>query len=419
MTDGAHWRWRETAAPVAPGVFLGPSADVARNSPMLDWLARHLGAPLVVSRLSSSDELELADLSLGAVPLWAQRLFLSARSLRDVRHVRIVRCRGVSSAQLCAFFERQPALRSLSVCGCDDLVLPHLRLPDLLVLKLARCALSAAAAAGLADSCPSLRELWLEGVDRAEAARLGGLRLEQLTLTNCVALLDAALAPLFAAADECGGADHGCAPPPVAPHAAPSLPPSLTHLDLSQCGRLVAPPLASAALASLSLDESTSLASLSFLGALPALTALSLAYCRCADLGASALRAEWPGTLAELSLARCDAWVDSLVLRAVADRCPRLRSLDVRGCDRVGAGGVQHVIDTCTRLRSLDVRAADGIGGVEGVDGTARDERDVDGRGSLRFSEEQLARISLSADAPIEARFYSLAAALRRRANDS
>ncbi len=382
---------------------------------MLEWLARPLGAPRVVSRLSSSDELELADLSLGAVPLWAQRLLLSARSLRDVRHVRVVRCRGVSSAQLCAFFERQPALRSLNVCGCDGLVLPLLRLPDLLVLKLAGCALSAAAAAGLADGCPSLRELWLESIDGAEMARLGGLRLEQFTLTSCGALRDAALAPLLAAAGEGGGADHGCAPH-AAPHAAPSLPPSLTHLDLSQCGRLVAPPLASAALASLSLDECTSLTSLDFLGALPALTALSLAYCRCADLGASALGAEWPGSLAELSLARCDVWVDSPVVRAVADRCSRLRSLDVRGCDRVGAGGVQHVIDTCTQLRTLDVRAADGI---SGVDGTAHDERDVDGRGTLRFSDEQLARIALSADAPIEARFYSLAAAPRRRADAS
>ena len=366
--------------------------------------------------LKDPTSLSLENLPLERLPMWMKRLLLSEARLRQVRHVVVSDCTGVTDAQLALLCVGAPHLVSLTASGCHEMSADQLQAQDLTALTLINCGVTDASASAMGRSCPQLLELALLQCPRLRAPTIASATLTSISLQGCAELLDAAVASLCA----------GC--------------PRLESLDLSECRALTRPRPSGAELRKLRLEECSGLASgaLEALSELPGLTALSLAYCRQLGLGelinegggegggegesggdgGADWRVPWPPSLRKLDVASCGAWFDDAAAAWLRERCAcieelrlsgctglvapplgssSLRSLELVGCDAITADAVHAALRRSPDLRSLDIRGCDTVG------------EDL-GANALEVPDGLLTRLSLTAEPALEALFFSAAA---------
>lgn len=176
-----------------------------------------------VRPLKDPTSLALDGLTLERLPPWMVRHLLSEARLRQVNHVVVSDCSGVTDEQVCMLCMGAPELRSLTCRSCPALYAQGLRAAHLTALTLVECGITDAAATELGRSCPCLRKLALLQCRELRRPSMASATLATLSLQGSAGLEDEAVAALCA----------GC--------------PELEELDLSECGALACPHLAGGA----------------------------------------------------------------------------------------------------------------------------------------------------------------------------
>ena len=322
-------------------------------------------------------------------------MLLTEKRLRDVKHVVATDCSGITDALVELLCANAHGLISLRVVNCGSALRCTVDLPAALEeLVLVGVAIDDDAATAICARCTALRVLHLNHCTELRSPRLGAPRLADVSLVG-TGVDDAAVQALCFAS------------------------PELRALDLSECDGLRAPTPSTPGLESLVLEQCTRLSerALHEIGGAVALTRLSLSYSPTALLGAAA-DAPWPPFLRELRLAGCGAAVDdaavarlcerctaleTLVLSAAARRSSRaalrgasLAALELRNCESLTTEALAAALEACPQLRRLDIVGCESVA-------------------SLRAPPPLLERLTLDADPPLLALFYSAAA----RAEDS
>ena len=326
-------------------------------------------AGLTLRRLRDPTLVELSEVDLDDVPGWLIRAFLSSANLRNVLHMVILGCKGITDKHMAAVCSSAPRLIRLRVHNCPGFCCNALRLPALHSLSLRNAKVDAEAAKALVLGCPQLAVMHLEGCLCGGAGQLGSGALTDASFVSCCGLTDAAV------------------------HDFASCSPALRSLDLSECAELLTPSFFGLTqLECLRLEVCGGLTSLMGLDeACPALRDLSAAYCH------KLRETSWPATLQRANLTntqledasltslcqRCRATLEELIVRS----CELLREpillgdaltrLDVSDCAQLACSTLQGAVASSANLVFLDVRgcvvdvelagpeaaATDGVGG--------------------------------------------------------
>lgn len=375
------------------------SARSTLDADTLGELARHCPA--------------LEHLDLGSCSGLDATAVLPLRSLRRLRYLRLDDCRALTGAALQLMGEPAgcpPALEGLDFAlarGPPAALASVLRqCPRLTALNLHNSAcVTDGAVHTLAQHCTAVRDLDLTGAEgihdgavRALAAALGP-RLRTLRLSWATALTGEAMA---AVAAHCGqlrslraartGADDaavsalasgcawlqdldlaGCELVGDAALAALARCASLQRLNLQGCPRVTdgglhallagRPRLEALALGGQPLASPWPPAALAC-GALRRLEVLLLSGCR--SLAAPALLQLLPAApaLELLTLDDCAAAVDDAAAAAAAAHCPRLETLSLAGCPRVGTAGALLLLQRLPRLAKLTLATSPVLDGA-------------------------------------------------------
>ena len=146
--------------------------------------------------LKDPSSLSLENLPLERLPMWMKRLLLSEARLKQVRHVVVSDCTGVTDAQLALLCVGAPQLLSLTASGCREMSADQLRAPHLTALTLINCGVTDAAAGAIGSSCPQLLELALLQCPRLRAPSIASATLTsagyRIHAPNAVAALPCA-----------------------------------------------------------------------------------------------------------------------------------------------------------------------------------------------------------------------------------
>ena len=344
-----------------------------------------------INKLEDPSTVTLRGLRLDNLPLWVARMLLTEKRLRDVKHVVATDCSGITDALVELLCTNAHGLISLRVVNCGSALRCTVDLPAAIEeLVLVGVAIDDAAASAICagSRCPALRVLHLKHCTELRSPWLGQSRLADVSLVG-TGVDDAAVQALCFAS------------------------PELRALDLSECDGLRAPTPSTPGLESLVLEQCTRLSerALHGIGGAVALTRLSLSYSPTALLGAAA-DAPWPPFLRELRLAGCGAAVDDAAVARLCERCtaletlvlsgctslvaPPLRgasltALELRNCESLTTEALAAALEACPQLRRLDIVGCESVA-------------------SLRAPPPLLERLTLDADPPLLALFYSAAA---------
>ena len=342
-----------------------------------------------LTKLEDPSTVTLRGLRLESLPLWVARMLLTEKRLRDVKHVVATDCSGITDALVELLCTNAHGLISLRVVNCGSALRCTVDLPAALEeLVLVGVAIDDDAATAICARCTALRVLRLNHCTELRSPRLGAPRLADVSLVG-TGIDDAAVQALCFAS------------------------PELRALDLSECDGLRAPTPSTPGLESLVLEQCTRLSerALHRIGGAVALTRLSLSYSPTALLGAAA-DAPWPPFLRELRLAGCGAAVDDAAVARLCERCtaletlvlsgctslvaPPLRgasltALELRNCESLTTEALAAALEACPQLRRLDIVGCESVA-------------------SLRAPPPLLERLTLDADPPLLALFYSAAA---------
>ena len=368
-----------------------------------------------ITKLEDPSTVTLERLRLESLPLWIARMLLTEKRLRDVKHVVATDCSGITDALVELLCANAPGLMSLRVVNCGSALRCTVDLPAALEeLVLVGVAIDDDAATAICARCTALRVLHLNHCTELRSPRIGWTIADGDLPGHCGQVVGAQLSSRLSRLLRLTDVSLvGTGIDDAAVEALCSASPELRSLDLSECDGLRAPPVHGARLESLVLEQCTQLSerALQGLSGTPELTRLSLSYSPTALLGAAA-DAPWPPFLRELRLAGCGAAVDDAAVARLCERCtaletlvlsgctslvaPPLRgasltALELRNCESLTTEALAAALEACPRLRRLDIVGCESVA-------------------SLRAPPPLLERLTLDADPPLLALFYSAAA---------